>query len=70
MSYYGYHQKIKQRIRLGELCDLYYDPKYKGIGEALVLVFSTSPFKRPIRPYRWPEYWVIFSEWRMSRDAQ
>lgn len=70
MGYYGYHQKIKQRIRAGELCGLYYDPKYKSIGEALVLVFSTPPFKRPIRPYRWAEYWGILEDWRNCRDSQ
>lgn len=56
MSYYGYHQKIKQRIRNGELVDCYMDHNYPRIGSALVLVFSTSPLKRPIRPYRLEEY--------------
>ena len=47
---YPYHNKIKQRIRAGELVDHYFTEDYPGIGEALVLVFSTAPFERPIRP--------------------
>ena len=53
---YNYHNRIKQRIRNGELIDSYYTTSYRGIGEAMVLVFNTEPFKRPIRPYRWGEY--------------
>ena len=58
---YPYHNKIKQRIKNGELVGYYVDQSYLGIGEALVLVFNTAPFKRPIRPYRWPEYAAILS---------
>ena len=53
---YPYHNRIKQRIIAGELVDHYYDDNYPGIGPALVLVFSTYPFKRPIRPHKWEEY--------------
>lgn len=56
MSYYGYHQKIKQRIRNGELVDCYIDQNYPKIGTALVLAFGRAPFKRPIWTYRWGEY--------------
>lgn len=56
MSYYGYHQLIKKRIRNGELVDHYYTDDYPHIGEALVLVFSTEPILRPIRPKRKAEY--------------
>lgn len=62
MSYYGYHQKIKQRIRAGELIDHYYTGNYPRIGEALVLVFNTEPFKLPIRPHRFAEYEVLLND--------
>ena len=48
--------KIKQRIRNGELIDWFYTETYPRIGTALVLVFSTEPHRRPIRPHRWQEY--------------
>lgn len=53
---YPYHNRIKQRIQNGELIDHYYTANYPRIGEALVLVFKTEPFIRPIRPYKWKEY--------------
>lgn len=53
---YPYHNKIKQRIHAGELVDHYFTDSYPRIGEVLVLVFSTAPFLRPIRPHRWAEY--------------
>lgn len=53
---YPYHNQIKRRIRAGELVEHYYTDHYPGIGRALVLVFSTPPFLRPIRPERWREY--------------
>ncbi len=64
MSYYGYHPRIKQRIRAGELVDYYFTDKYPRIGPALVLVFNTAPALRPVRPHRWPEYQEILQEWR------
>ena len=69
MSYYGYHQKNKQRIRAGELVDHYFTQNYPGIGEALVLVFNTAPFKRPIRPHRWADYVDILTEWAKTKNA-
>lgn len=53
---YSYHNRIKQRIRAGELIGHYFADGYPGIGKALVLVFKTEPFLRPIRPHRWEEY--------------
>ena len=53
---YPYHNRIKQRIKAGELVGHYYAEKYPKIGETLVLVFSTAPYERPIRPHRWAEY--------------
>lgn len=57
--YYNYHSRIRQRIDNGELIDHYWTLCYPRIGEALVLVFKTEPFKRPIRPHsyeRYPEF--------------
>ena len=53
---YPYHNRIKQRIKNGELIDHYFTDKYPHIGKALVLVFKTEPFFRPIRPHKWLEY--------------
>ena len=61
---YSYHNRIKQRIRNGELLTHYRADNYPGIGEALVLVFTTVPMLRPVRPYRWPEYAKILEDWR------
>lgn len=58
---YPYHNRIKQRIRNGELVDHYFTDKYPRIGEALVLVFNTTPFLRPIRPHKWADYGYILS---------
>lgn len=63
---YPYHNKIKQRIRAGELVTTYRADNYRGIGEALVLVFNTPPFFRPIRPEREAEYEPILAEWRKN----
>lgn len=42
---YPYHNRIKQRIRAGELQGHYFTDNYPGIGTALVLVlvFSAAP---------------------------
>lgn len=58
--HYSYHNRIKQRIAAGELIDSYYTESYPRIGKAMVLVFKTEPFLRPIREHRWKEYegWV------------
>lgn len=53
---YPYHNRIRQRIKNGELVDYYFTDNYPRIGEALVLVFNTIPHFRPIRPHRWQEY--------------
>lgn len=53
---YPYHNKIKQRIRNGELLGYHFESDYPKIGECLVLEFSTAPFVRPIRPHRYVEY--------------
>ena len=63
---YPYHN----RINAGEMVDFYFTNDYPKIGEALVLVFSTWPIHRPIRPKRWPEYEGILKKWREKHDAE
>ena len=53
---YPYHNRIKQRIRNGELIGYEFRTDYPNIGECLVLKFSTLPALRPIRPHRVGEY--------------
>lgn len=53
---YPYHNKIKQRIKNGELTGYEYANHYKNIGECLLLYFNTPPHIRPVRPYRYSEY--------------
>lgn len=67
---YPYHNKTKQRIRSGELVEHYFTKDYPRIGEALVLVFSTAPIKRPIRPHRHSEYVHLLVEWNRQREDQ
>lgn len=68
MPYYGYHQKIRQRIRSGELVDHYFTDDYPKIGEALVLVFNTAPFLRPVRPHRYVDYVDILADWAKRKE--
>lgn len=56
---YPYHNRIKQRIENGELVEWYIASTWPKIGKCLVLVFSTEPFFRPIRPERWEEYLAV-----------
>jgi len=58
---YPYHNRIKQRIANGELIGWRFTDNYPGIGEALVLHFSTYPPLRPIRPHRCAEYMPLIS---------
>lgn len=53
---YPYHNKIKQRIKNGELVSFEFVEKYKNISPCLVLFFKTEPFIRPIREHRFSEY--------------
>ncbi len=59
---YPYHNKIKQRIKNGELRGYYYCTAYPKIGECLVLVFQTEPLLRPIRPHKYQEYLILLAE--------
>ena len=67
---YPYHNRIKQRIKNGELVGYAFIDNYKNIGECLLLLFNTPPFERPIRPYKYDEYDDILAEWNSNKDNQ
>ena len=58
---YSYHGRIRQRIKAGELTGWHFTEDYPGIGEVLVLEFSTYQPVRPIRPHRWAEYMTLLT---------
>lgn len=66
---YPYHNRIKQRIRNGELVGYEYVKDYPRIGECLVLRFDTMPPTRPIRPHRYNEYTEILREWEVNHES-
>lgn len=66
---YPYHNRIKQRIRAGELVGYEYVEDYPRMGEALVLYFSTNPPVRPIRPYRYAEYKPLLAQWEAGEGG-
>lgn len=51
-----YHNRIKQRIKNGELVGYRFVENYPGIGEALLLEFNTLPHIMPIRPHNYHNY--------------
>jgi hypothetical protein len=59
---YPYHNRIKQRIKNGELVGYEFCTDYPKIGECLVLKFNTLPALRPIRPNRYVDYVDILRE--------
>lgn len=66
---YPYYNRIKSRIKNGELISYHFENDYPRIGECLVLEFSTAPFVRPIRPYRYTEYVDILAEWQRKQEV-
>ena len=66
---YPYHNKNKQRIRAGELIDCCFTEEYPGIGRAMVLVFDSPPFLRPVRPHAWGLYTDVLQEWSRQRGG-
>ena len=65
---YPYHNRIKQRIANGELIGFRFVDDYPRIGTALVLQFSTNPVLRPIRQYRWHEYFGCLFDWSKEHE--
>ena len=58
---YPYHNKIKQRIKNGELTNFEFVEKYNNISPCLLLYFSTEPFIKPIREHRFEEYRLLLN---------
>lgn len=67
---YSYHNRIKQRIRNGELIGYKFVEDYPKIGECLVLQFSTYPPLRPVRPHKYVDYVDILAEWNKERKKK
>ena len=65
---YPYHNRIKQRIKKGELVGYRFVENYPGIGEALLSEYNTLPHIRPIRPHKYYEYVDILAAFN-RRDA-
>ncbi len=58
LNMYSYHNRIKQRIRNGELVGI-----DKGYGEYLfILIFNTYPYTRPIREKAAYKYEYLFPQ--------
>lgn len=67
---YPYHNRIKQRIKNGELIGHDFVEDYPNIGECLVLKFSTFPALRPICPNRYVDYVDILAEWNKKNSSR
>lgn len=59
---YPYHNKIKQRIRQGEMTHYEYVDEYNNISPCLLLHFNTEPYIKPVREHRFEEYEQFFKE--------
>ncbi len=57
---YPYHNKIKHRIKNGELITYEYVDTYENIAPCLVLYFNKEPSICPIREQRFEECKAIF----------
>lgn len=67
---YPYHNRIKQRIKNGELIGYVFTDDYKNIGECLLLLFNTPPFERPVRPHKYDAYAAILAEWDRNKENE
>lgn len=56
---YPYHNKIKLRIKNGELIKFEDVNKHKQISPYLVLYFNTESYIIPIREHRFEEYKLL-----------
>ena len=70
MSVYPYHNRIKQRIRAGELVGYEWREDYPGIGECLLLIFKSEPMFRPIRPHKYVDYMDILAHWNRYNGGE
>ena len=62
---YPYHNRIRQRIRKGELIGV---EKSENEEFAFVLLFSTPPYTRPIRPHAIWRYSDILSAYGYQKS--
>ena len=67
---YPYHNKIKQRIKNGEMVGYLFKEDYPRIGACLLLIFGTAPHFGPIRPHRYGEYVSLLAEWDERQEAK
>jgi hypothetical protein len=66
---YPYHNKIRQRIKNGELVNYEFVEEYNKIRPCLLLYFKTEPFVKPIREHRFLEYEPVLKDFQMiTRD--
>lgn len=65
---YPYHNKIRQRIRNGELTGYEFVDNYKETGECLLLYFNTPPFVRPVRPHKYYLYTDLIKNFDETSD--
>lgn len=70
MLVYPYHNKIRNRIKKGELTGYSFVNDYNGIKPCLLLYFSTFPHVRPIRSYRFIEYLPILEQFDMEEKIK
>ncbi len=63
---YSYHNRIKQRIKNGEMTHYKYVIRYKEISPCLLLFFNTEPNVRPIRTHRFKEYEDLLSKMKVD----
>ncbi|MBQ7289107.1 MAG: hypothetical protein IJW78_05215 [Clostridia bacterium] len=67
---YPYHNRIKQRIKNGELEDFCFVHSYRQIGACLLLFFKTEPYVRPIRPHRYEDYTALLKKYGYIKSNQ
>ena len=66
---YPYHNKIKQRIKNGELVSYEFVEAYKNISPCLLLYFKTEPFVKPIREHRFEEYKALLHTTGLTKNT-
>ena len=63
--YYNYHGIIKQKIKNNELINIEFKDEYKNIENVMLLYFKDGSVK-PIREYRWLEYFIIINKYNQN----
>ena len=64
---YPYHNRIKQRINNGELIGI---EKSDDGQFAFVLIFSTPPYTRPIRPHAVFRYEELLTQYGWTKKEE